>query len=365
MFQSTPANLPYYLRFIERYSSLAYAMAFSETGDFFEAQNIVERAFAEGYPLWAGRFPRNRDTEDTLQKILKRQLPAAGSAPKREPLATFSKSKKLQDVQEAQSLLLGFSGLNRIALFLEVVEEMPRDRVARLLGRPQEFFEEVHEQLDAAVRKWRPDDAEAMEVFTRTLRQYRLPPSLLTNIESKMDFSWKRSFNATSIVRNGLIAIGVVVVIIGVSGDRRVNPFRSAQAYQPYDPYTMQVARQQVVVRDGLGAFPSGASNMLLWLDLIMVAAIMALKRGLERHEGEGLALSGEFEHPLTSLPVLHTFGTILVTAGVVNFVVPSTFQESWVPTAYVATHALFLPLAAAGIMRVMVRIMLHREGRA
>jgi hypothetical protein len=364
MFQNTHATMPMYLRFIERYASLGYAIVFSETGDFFESQTILERVFAEGYPIWAGRFSRNRDTEDTLRRLIRKQLPNGGGAHRAASTASFSMSRKIQEVQGAQGVLFGFPADEMVALFLEVVEEMPRDRAARLLGKTPEFFNEVHAELAKSIEKWRPADPEALEVFSRTLRQYRLPPSFLNNIEGKMDYSWRRSFNAPSLLRNALIAVGVVVVVIFASRDRGVGVLnRYASRPVSYDQYVNYQAQAPALRLDG-DLLSVGSGNLLLWLDLILLASILALKRGLERHEGEGLALSGEFEHPLTSLAVLHTFGVILVTAGVAHFVKPAIFLDSWVPTVYVAAHAIFLPLSAAGIMRVLLRVMLHREGR-
>lgn len=348
----TQSNVPYYLRFIERYSSLGYAIAFSETGDFFEAQSVLERAFSEGYPTWVGRFARNRDTEDTLRKILRRQLPLGSTPAKPASPASFAASRKLKEVQEAQDILTSFPAPDMIALFVEVVEEVPRDRVIRLLGKPAEYFDEIHDQLAKRVGQWRPGDPQAIETFARLLRQYRLPPSFLNTIEGKMDYSWRRTFNPTATVRNVLIAVGVVVVIVGVAGDGR--------AHRRFDRYTGEAIGMQV--RDAL---PITGGNTLLWIDLMLLASIMALKRGLERYEGDGQLMSGEFENPLSSLPVIHTFGVILVTAGIVHFVAPVSFVESWVPIAYVAAHALYLPLAAAGIMRVFLRIMLSRETRS
>jgi hypothetical protein len=342
----TQSNVPYYLRFIERYASLGYAIAFSETGDFFEAQAVLERAFAEGYPTWVGRFARNRDTEDTLRKILRRQLPAEAAPARPLSPASFASSRKLKEVQEAQDILVSFPAQDMIAIFVEVVEELPRDRVIRLLGRPVEYFEEIHDQLAKRLQQWRPGDPQAVETFARLLRQYRLPPSFLTTIEGKIDYSWRRTFSPTATVRNVLIAIGVAVVIIVAGGDR--------PGYRRFDR----------IPGDAFGMQLTGG-NTLLWIDLMLLASIMALKRGLERQEGDGQLMAGDFENPLSSLPVVHTFGVILVTAGIVHFVAPSTFVESWVPIAYVAAHALYLPLAAAGIMRVFLRIMLTREARS
>ncbi|HEU4338524.1 MAG TPA: hypothetical protein VFS19_00525 [Planctomycetota bacterium] len=362
MFDSTPANVPYYLRFIERYASLGYAIAFSKTGDFFEAQAALERAFTEGYPTWAGRFARHRDSEETLRKILDRQLPHGAASPRIAPAASFAHSRKLQDVQEAQGILLGLPSDVMIAIFLEVVEEMPREKVARLLGKPPAFFEDVQAELLKGLQQWKPGEPQALEVFARMLRQYRLPPSFLNNIESKMDYSWRRTFNAPAVLRNVLIAAGVVVVLIFASRDGLrgfgYRPYIDTvgRGVGPYE-YRYQEAAAQTYVNFG-GA---GGNNLLLWIDLLLLAAIIALKRGLERYEGEGLAMSGEFEHPLTSLAVLHTFGVILVTAGAVHFIKPMVFMESWVPIAYVASHAIFLPLAAAGIVRVLLRVLLHR----
>ena len=363
MFNFTPANMPYYLRFVERYASYGYALAFSQTGDFFEAQSVLERAFAQGYPLWAGRFARNRDTEDTLRKLLEKQVPL-GAGPRKSPaVATFSNSRKLLEVQQAQELLLSFPGDQQVALFLEIVEEVPRERVARLLGKPVEWFEELQVEVQKGVRQWRPDDAGAMEVFARQMRQYRLPPSFLNNIESKMDYSWRRSFNGAALIRNALIAVGVVVIIISLSaGSYRAN--RAARGDYDNRYYGSNQVAPGFAIRDSAGG-PGGTGHMLLWIDLMIVAAILALRRGLERTEGEGLSIAGEYDGPLTSLSILHTFGVILVTAGAVYFVMPSAFSEPWVPLTYLATHALFLPMAAAGIMRVFLRILLHREGRS
>ena len=367
MFDTTPANVPYYLRFIERYASLGYAIAFQQTGDFFEAQAALERTFAEGYPAWAARFSRNRDSEDTLRKLLEKQFPHGAAHRNVAPAASFAHSRKLQDVQEAQALLLGFPNDVMIAVFLEVVEEMPREKVARFLAKPPSFFDDVQAELQKALNQWKPGEPQAMEVFARMLRQYRLPPSFLNNIESKMDYSWRRTFNAPAVLRNVLIAAGVVVVLIFASRDG-VRSY----AYRPYDVVArgggqydyryQEAAAQAVAAQTYVSLSGAGSNNLLLWIDLLLLAAVIALKRGLERFEGEGLAMSGEFEHPLSSLAVLHTFGVILVTAGAVHFLKPTVFMESWVPVAYVASHALFLPLAAAGIVRVLLRVLLHRQ---
>jgi uncharacterized membrane protein YidH (DUF202 family) len=226
------------------------------------------------------------------------------------------------------------------------VEEVPRDRVIRLLGRPPEYFDEIHDDLARRVQQWRPGDPQAMETFSRLLRQYRLPPSFLNTIEGKMDYSWRRTINPGATIRNVLIAIGVVVVILGMARDSRSS--------RRFD-------REFYAVREAL---PMTGGNTLLWIDLMLLASVMALKRGLERYEGDGQLMAGDFDHPLSSLPVIHTFGVILVTAGLVYFVAPAAILASWVPIAYVGAHALYLPLAAAGIVRVFLRIMMSRESR-
>lgn len=365
MFGATPANVPYYLRFVERYASLGYAIAFSRTGNFFEAQSVVERAFAAGYPAWASRFSHTRDTEETLRRLLERHLPSGSEDARGAPAPSFARSHKLQKVQEAQDLLLGFPAEEMTAIFLEVVEEMPRDKAARLMGRPVEFFDEVHAELARRVQEWRPTEPQALEVFARSLRQYRLAPAFLTHIESKLDFSWRRTFNVSGIVRNALIAGVVVLVMIFAAEDRgpRRVQYGEPVSFNRNPPYLSYAVQQPAPAVEPFSALP-GTAHFLLWVDLLLLATILALKRGLERYEGEGLALSGDFENPLGSLSLLNTFGVILVVAGCIHFVRPSVFYESWVPIAYVAAHALFFPMAAAGVTRVVLRVLMRREVR-
>lgn len=346
MFQASRASLPYYIRFIERYASLGYAILYSETGDFYESQARLERALAEGYPVWAARVGSKRDTEETLRRILRRVSSSGGIGdhPLLQPPSAFDKSGRVQELRQAEGVLRSFPATVMIAIFLEVVEESPRDVVGRLLGKPPEFFEEIHQDLDQRIAKWRPDDPAAREFFARLLRQFRLAPTFLATAQSRMDYSWKSNFNLMAAGRNALIAVGVVL-LIAVGTNPRGWPGQES----PWEWF---------------GIMAVGSGTHLLWIDLMLWAAVGALKRGMRRHEGEGMALSGEYEHPLVNLSAVQSFAVLMVTAGVMFYVKPNAFRTEWLSLGYLLGHVLFIPLASAAIIRVFFRIIMDRDDR-
>jgi len=346
MFKATRASLPYYIRFIERYAPLGYAILYAETGDFYESQTRLERALAEGYPTWAARVASKRDTEESLRRILARVSPPglAGDRQLLQPPSAFDKAGRIQELRQAEGVLRSFPATEMIAIFLEIVQETPRDIVGRLLGKPPEYFEKLHQELDQRIAKWRPEDPAARELFARLLRQFRLAPAFLATVESRMDYSWKGNFNLMAMGRNALIAVGVVLLIFAGTTPRGWGDRNDGWEW--------------------FGILAAGSGTHLLWLDLMLWASLMSLKRGLQRHEGEAMALSGEYEHPFISLAAVQSFAVLMVTASVMFYIRPQAFRSDWLAIGYIAGHAAFVPLAASSIIRVFFRVLMGRDDR-
>lgn len=172
--------------FVSRTAPYAYARVFARTGDFARAQHLLAAGYQLGFREWTDRLPGDRASAvDRIVELAsaQKQDEFGGGAP---PASSYSGSAKVRATEGAAEILKSFPDVPRIALFLNLVEELPDDEILQLTGLTPAHLRNVRIELQAKVAAWRPGDPQAPEAFERILRQYRLSPTFTSEVLGRL-----------------------------------------------------------------------------------------------------------------------------------------------------------------------------------
>jgi hypothetical protein len=236
-----------YARFVERFAPLGYARLFAWCGDFVQAQQHLERFFADGYSTWERRHEWGHDPNDIFAAMMEHTRAGASPSPSGEAPYTFAKIRKLQDQEQAVAILRSFKPEDMIPLFLLYVEEVPPATIrlfdlvgetvtVRTSGDCLEILDgrtllvELDKKLAAKIAEWKPGDREATELFRRVLRQHKLPATFVQSVMARAASAGRIKVVlpgiAGSILRAALCC-GITVAAMGAI---------VSDSYRPYYP---------------------------------------------------------------------------------------------------------------------------------
>lgn len=282
-----------YRLFLNEYAPLGYARLYQSKGDFYRAQQALERALVEGYKHWSSHHIPVRDRAKLMTRIvdgygLTGAPPSEGEGG---PESSFSRSPKLRAIDEAVTILKSFKPDEQAALFLLHVEEVPEERAAAWLEVDAHFMKDVQARLAEKLTAWKPPVAAEetpAEFFFRALRQYRLSSSFIPTVVSRLQVKSVSGDTASRSTGCAIAAIAPIILVIGIlyAANQRGNSFNSRST------------------RDMLAFLYLPMGNLAL--DVIVAMAALLTRRFLEEQAPASLARG-----PAGSYPNLLLLGAI------------------------------------------------------
>lgn len=326
-----------YRLFLQEYAPLGYARLYGHKGDFYRAQQALERSLVEGFRHWSSHHIPVHDRAKLMQRIVDGygQL-GAPSSDGEGPESSFSRSPKLRAIEEAIAILRSFTGIEQTAVFLMHVEEVDDERIAAWLEVEAPFMKELRERLGQKLAAWKPAVAveeTPAEFFFRALRQYRLSASFIPTVVSRLTVA-RVTTESSSRTFGCILAGAIPVVIVAVLAFSMVQNWRGMDRHGRNDQLMLMMLPTSNVV-----------------LDAVLAMTALLVSRFIQEQAPAALA-RGPASKYTTLLLLAAIVGFIFIVVAVFSFFAPWEFYRDadtifW----YVLIHQAWQLAAALAIL--------------
>lgn len=207
-----------YQKFLEEYAPYGYALLFARTGDFYTAQGALEEALVRSFADWRGRRIEGLSkSERKRMKSIAEGCPVDGhGATIPAPETSFSRSAKIQAIEQAREIVRSFPAKEQVALVLLYVQELPEERVREWVELDEKGVESLRGRVREKIAAWKPPAAEdetPVEFFGRSFRQYRLSSHFIPTVLNRIQV---RTLNSASLLGafRRLVLYGVPILLV-------------------------------------------------------------------------------------------------------------------------------------------------------